>query len=140
VLIQLPALRDRQGDVLLLFYHFLKAAAEKAGREVPEVTPKLERALQAYSWPGNVRELENETRRLLALSPPGSPLTADKLSPRITEGDGGAPLLSLAETEREMVELHLRRAGGNITHAAKSLGLTREGLRKMLKRMKLEID
>jgi transcriptional regulator with GAF, ATPase, and Fis domain len=142
VTVHLPTLKERPGDILLLFYHFLKSAAEKAGRELPEVTPRLERVLQSYPWPGNVRELENETKRLLTLSPPGQPLTVDRLSPRITQTGGaeGPPLQSLAEMERELVELHLRRAGGNLTHAARGLGITREGLRKMLKRLKLDID
>ncbi len=142
ITLTLPPLKDRPSDILLLFYYFLKGAAEKMGRELPEVTPRLERVLQSYSWPGNVRELENEAKRLLALTPPRVPLTADRLSPRLIEpSPSQAPTLqSLADTERELVELHLRSASGNLTHAAKSLGITREGLRKMLKRFNDESD
>jgi two-component system, NtrC family, response regulator HupR/HoxA len=136
--LHLPPLKERPDDILPLFYHFLEQAA-KVGREVPGVSPRLERVLQAYPWPGNIRELENEARRLLALTPPELSLTVDRLSPRITApaSPAAVPLTSLAEQERELIELHLRSAQGNLTRAAESLGISREGLRKMLKRHRL---
>jgi two-component system response regulator HupR/HoxA len=95
--------------------------------------------LQEYAWPGNVRELENEAKRLVAITPEGQPVTFDRLSPRITRSNGGKPsaLASLAEHEREIIELHLRQAGGNRTRAARSLGISREGLRKKMIRLQL---
>jgi transcriptional regulator with GAF, ATPase, and Fis domain len=136
--IELPPLKKRPDDILLLFYHFLKREAHGAGRPVPSVTPQMERALQQYGWPGNVRELENEVRRLLALAPPGAPLTADRLARRITAvGPSARPagrLGGLAEQEKELIEMHLRLSGGNRTRAAESLGISRDGLRKMMKR------
>jgi Nif-specific regulatory protein len=138
ITLDLPPLKQRPGDILPLFYHFLEDAAKRDGRPVPEVTPKLERALQEHDWPGNVRELENEARRLLAITPEGSPLTTDALSGRITRAarERDSPG-SLAEQEKELIELHLRRTGGNRTQAAKSLGISREGLRKKMKRFGL---
>jgi transcriptional regulator with GAF, ATPase, and Fis domain len=138
VTLELPPLRSRPGDVLLLFQHFLQRSAERADRQRPEMTPRAERQLQAHTWPGNVRELENEAARALALTPEGEPITAERLSSRISTDAG--PVLperrrALAERERELVELHLRRAGGNRTQAARTLGLTREGLRKTMKRL-----
>jgi transcriptional regulator with GAF, ATPase, and Fis domain len=133
--LRLPALRERRGDVLPLFYHFLKTGAARASREVPEVSPRLERALCAHDWPGNIRELENEARRLLALTPPGMPLTVDRLSEHIAPKSTAAPSpAGLAEQERELIELHLRLSGGNRTRAAETLGISREGLRLMMKR------
>jgi transcriptional regulator with GAF, ATPase, and Fis domain len=136
VTLDLPPLKKRPGDVLPLFYHFLEREARKAARPVPEATPRLERVLQSYDWPGNVRELENETRRLLALTPQGLPLTADRLSPRLTSVASPSEA-TLADREKELVELHLRLAGGNRTRAAESLGISREGLRKKMKRFGL---
>jgi Nif-specific regulatory protein/two-component system response regulator HydG len=135
VTLQLPPLKDRPDDILLLFHHVLRDAAEKAGRPVPELGPGLERALQSYAWPGNVRELENEARRLLALTPPGLPLSTERLSRRIftAVADQIDPVLA-AGREKERIELHLRLAGGNRTHAARSLGISRETLRKKMKR------
>ncbi|MFN7973641.1 MAG: sigma-54-dependent Fis family transcriptional regulator [Acidobacteriota bacterium] len=139
LVVHLPRLADRRGDVLVLFHHFLSEAANRASRPLPEVSPRLERIVESYDWPGNVRDLENEARRLIALTPAGVPLTADRLSPRILAAQPRAAETpaSLAETERELVELHLRLAGGNRTQAARSLGITREGLRKKLRRLGL---
>jgi two-component system response regulator HydG len=138
--ILLPALRDRPDDVLPLFHHFVAAAARKEGRPVPEIPPQLDRILAEYSWPGNVRELENEAGRLLALTPQGLPLSAERLSHRLRQAVApepsqarlpiAAPEDSLSEKQR--LEQALREAGGNRTHAARTLGITREGLRKMI--------
>jgi transcriptional regulator with GAF, ATPase, and Fis domain len=139
ITLQLPSLAERPDDILLLFHHFLTVAAEKAGRAVPAATRQLEQCLRAYPWPGNVRELENEVTRLLALTPPGSPLSRDRLSPRILElssaETGGLP--TLREQERQLIERHLRASGGNRSQAARTLGVTREGLRKMMRRHEL---
>jgi transcriptional regulator with GAF, ATPase, and Fis domain len=151
VTIELPALKDRPDDVLLLFRHFLGREAERAGRNVPELSPRLERVLQSYDWPGNVRELENEARRLYALTPPGQPLTVERLSRRIAAAAEPVPVqtaaasaaqepgllptaASLAVQEKELIELHLRAAGGNRTHAAQSLGISRDGLRRKMQK------
>ena len=140
VTLDLPPLCERPDDVLPLFYHFLEQAMAQAERPSPQVSPRLERVLQGYAWPGNVRELENEAKRLVAVTPLGQPITVDRLSPRIArsdEVDERSNLLSLADQERELIELHLRTSGGNRTRAAQSLGISREGLRKKMKRLKL---
>ncbi len=139
ITLELPSLKERPGDILVLFHHFVAAAAEKAGRPAPVVTPRLERVLQEYSWPGNVRDLENEARRLVAITPPGEPLSVENLSKRITASapSASAALATLAEVEKRQIEIHLREAGGNRTAAARSLGLSREGLRKKMTRHKL---
>ncbi len=138
VTLDLPPLCDRPDDILPLFYHFLKLASEQAGG-VPQVSPRLERVLQEYGWPGNIRELENEAKRLVAVTPQGEPLTVDRLSPRLTRAKKSASPTpaSLAEHEKELIELHLRLSKGNRTRAAQSLGISREGLRKKMKRLGL---
>ena len=112
---------------------------------------ELEQALRSYTWPGNIRELEHEAQTSLALAPMGSALSLEgfgpllrrhaalvkvhpkeKESPALPEG-----LQSLSSQERALVEHHLQTAGGNRSQAAKSLGLSREGLRKMMKRLGL---
>ena len=139
VTLDLPPLCDRPDDTLPLFYHFLHQAAEKAGRPDPQVSPRLERVLEEHSWPGNIRELENEAKRLIAVTPQGEPLTVDRLSQRIlrTKERKSPTPTSLAEHEKELIELHLRLAKSNRTHAAQSLGISREGLRKKMKRLGL---
>ncbi len=140
ITIDLPPLVERQDDILPLFYHFLKEATEKEGRPQPRVSPKLERTLQEYRWPGNVRDLKNEAQRLLAVTPEGMPLTVEQLSRRITEPAGGVRkvIVNLQEQEKEHVEMALRATGGNRTRAAKMLGISREGLRKKMKRFGLD--
>ena len=136
ITIELPPLKNRPADILPLFYHFLGIAAGKAGSPLPEVSPRVERRLQAWHWPGNVRELENEAKRLLALTPVGLPLTADRLSPALAKRSAraAASASSLVEQEKELIELHLRLTAGNRTQAAQRLGISREGLRKKMKR------
>jgi Nif-specific regulatory protein len=88
-----------------------------------------------------VRELENETRRLYALTPPGQPLRAERLSQRIAEAQpaGKRAVAGLPELpEKDLIEAALRESGGNRTHAARALGLSREGLRKKMKRHGLQ--
>ena len=155
VTIQLPALKDRPDDILPLFHHILRREAERLGRGSPDVTPELERVLQSYDWPGNVRELENEARRLYALTPAGQPLSIDRLSTRIATAARSTlptpsplpahpapgtlpPAASLAVQERELIEQHLRAAGGNRTHAAQSLGISRDGLRRKMQKFGLK--
>ncbi|MEM6794647.1 MAG: sigma-54-dependent Fis family transcriptional regulator [Acidobacteriota bacterium] len=141
ITLDLPPLASRPDDILPLFYHFLDKASEDQKRSVPEVSPLLEGVLQAYAWPGNVRELENEAKRLIAVSPDGTPLTVDRLSQRIQRSERVAHRphapISLADQEKELIELHLRLTGGNRTRAAQSLGISREGLRKKMKRLGL---
>jgi DNA-binding NtrC family response regulator len=81
-----------------------------------------------------VRELENEVGRLMAIHTPGTPLNAERLSPRIAGTGTPTPVApsSLAEHERELIQRHLLAAAGNRTHAARSLGMSRETLRQRL--------
>ena len=139
VTLDLPPLCDRPDDILPLFYHFLHQTADKARRKAPQVSPRLERVLQDYGWPGNIRELENEAMRLVAVTPPETPITVDRLSPRMlrVEETASPTPASLAEHEKELIELHLRQSKGNRTRAAQSLGISREGLRKKMKRLGL---
>jgi transcriptional regulator with GAF, ATPase, and Fis domain len=136
ITLHVPPLRERPDDILLLFHHFLRCAAEKLDQPPPVISSQLERMLLQHEWPGNVRELENEARRLVATNPAGLPLTADRLSPRLRQAVASEPSApaNLEAHERELVELHLRLAKGNRTHAAQSLGISRETLRQKLKR------
>ena len=141
ITLDLPPLADRPDDVLPLFFHFMEKACSDQRRPVPRISPQLERVLQAYSWPGNVRELENEAKRLIAITPDGHPLTVDRLSARVTRStrpsEQRSGPLSLADQEKELIELHLKLSDGNRTQAAQSLGISREGLRKKMKRLGL---
>jgi transcriptional regulator with GAF, ATPase, and Fis domain len=148
VLLKIPPLRERPRDAALLFERFIQEAAQRLGRSIPSLSASLFAAVQAYPWPGNARELENEAHLLCTLLEPK--LTAQMLSPRIKERlkemsfsfEEPLPLLNknsnepktLEQNEKDIVVHHLRIANGNKSHAAKSLGVSRETLRQMLKR------
>ncbi|MEM9294037.1 MAG: sigma-54-dependent Fis family transcriptional regulator [Acidobacteriota bacterium] len=141
ITVELPPLHERPDDVLPLFYHFLRREAERMERPLPTVPPAVERALSTYDWPGNVRDLENEARRLVAITPEGHPIAVDSLSKRIQSAEGplaAARLATLDEMERQLIEVHLKECGGNRSAAARSLGISREGLRKKMKRFEID--
>ena len=139
ITLQLPPLKERPDDIPLLFQHFLKQAAQQAGRPLPRLESGLELVVQQYAWPGNVRELENEAARLVALTPAEQPVKIERLSTRITQSVSSEldSLATLEQREKELIALHLRLAGGNRSQAAKTLGISREGLRHKLKRLRM---
>jgi len=82
--VELPPLRDRAGDLFLLFERLIAEAAQRCGRSrAPDVAPETLEALRRYRWPGNVRELQNEIQRVIALTDPGRPIVPTDLSPEI---------------------------------------------------------
>jgi DNA-binding NtrC family response regulator len=120
--VELPPLRDREGDVALLARHFMK---EMGGE--PELAQDLVTRYGDHGWPGNVRELRNLVARFVTLGPEASPgdLLPDQL---VIPVDVRAPYpvarrKTLAEFEQRYVELVLARHGGNVTQAAKASGL-----------------
>ncbi|MBL8612715.1 MAG: sigma 54-interacting transcriptional regulator, partial [Myxococcales bacterium] len=126
--ITLPPLRERTEDIPLLLERFF----EERGARV-ELSPRALSALSAYAWPGNVRELLHEALRLTTLRV--SRADASHLSRAIRAADQARP--PRADKERAEVERALARTGGNITHAAELLGLTRHGLKKRMLRLGL---
>jgi DNA-binding NtrC family response regulator len=134
VTIDLPPLRDRGDDVLLLAQYFLGRFSTQAGRAVPRLTDRAIEALRAYSWPGNVRELQNLLQRLIILTD-GDELDATALpaAMRFSVPRERALNRTLAEIEREHIEAVLASVGGNKTRAAEILGINRKSLREKLK-------
>ncbi len=154
VRIRIPPLRERREDVPLLCAHFLDRIAEEAGGKAPRLESGALDALSAYPWPGNVRELENEIRRAATLCE--GAISAEALSPHVRdaraasrgagapsysvplpggESPGGKTLRDAVEgLERVMLQAVLKETGGNKTRAARTLGLSRLGLRKKMAR------
>jgi two-component system NtrC family response regulator len=140
VILRLPPLRERGDDLLLLARHFLRAAAARDGREVPQLPGPVAQALCRHSWPGNVRELENEMSRLVALAGAG-PILAGQLSPRVC--GSRSPLASerlreaLLAFERSFLKEALARHQGNRARTAGSIGITRQALLGKMARLGL---
>jgi len=140
VAIDVPPLRSRAGDVLLLAQHFLRRIAERTGKPVSGISPEAARKLLDYDWPGNVRELENCMERAVALTRL-SDITVDDLPERIRDhqtarlviaGDDPTELVTLSEMERRYVRRVLAACSGNKTQAAKVLGIDRRSLYRRL--------
>lgn len=140
--VYLPPLRERPDDVRELARYL--AAKHSEGSK--EISQEALESLCRYEWPGNVRELENEIIRSIAVSG-DDPIEPRHLSARVRIagcGDGelpsGATLRDIAaHVERGAVAEALARYGGNRTRAARSLGLSRQGLTKKMRRLGLSI-
>ncbi|MDR3204011.1 MAG: sigma 54-interacting transcriptional regulator, partial [Deltaproteobacteria bacterium] len=140
--IVIPPLRERDDDVVALAKHFMYRFAEETGRDVRFISPQALRLLKAYCWPGNVRELENVMLRAVILAeekiiqPHDLPLAVK--SPDLKEKNTPYSLEArLANIEHEMLAEALRLHRGNISAAAKGLGLTRRSMGLRMKRFNL---
>jgi two-component system nitrogen regulation response regulator GlnG len=97
VRIQIPPLRERREDILLLVNYFLKKIAQSQGQPPQTIAPDAIAAMERYSWPGNVRELENVMRRALVIAKGGTILLHD-LPPEITNAIDSSPATSAAQS------------------------------------------
>jgi two-component system response regulator HydG len=138
--LEVPPLRDRGNDVLVLAQRFLEAEARRNGRTLQPIGPEVAERLLAYAWPGNVRELHNCIERAVALARYDR-ITVDDLPERIqrwrrTKATAPAAdddaLVPLAEVERRHILRVLDECGGNQTMAARILGLARRTLHRKL--------
>ncbi|MFO7178924.1 MAG: sigma-54 dependent transcriptional regulator [Pseudomonadota bacterium] len=142
VRIDVPPLRARGNDVLLLAQHFLERAAQRSGKSVTRLGRLVAERLISYDWPGNVRELENCMERAVALAR-FDEITLDDLPPKIREhratevytpSDDPNDLPPMDTVEERYIRKVLAAVGGNKTLAAKVLGFDRRTLYRKLER------
>jgi DNA-binding NtrC family response regulator len=143
--IDLPPLRERREDILLLAGHFIAQYARKYGKPVRELPAEAARALEAYDWPGNVRALRHACERAVILSD-GAAFTQEDFSlSRGAAARAAAPApapapiparddLNLERVEKQMVEESLKKHSYNISLAAAELGLTRASLYRRMEK------
>ncbi len=144
--INIPSLRERKEDIPFLAMHFVEKLGKDLGTVAKELSPAALDRLMEHAWPGNVRELENTIERSMVLASDEILQAADiRLErPRHTAATASVqtPLLPVGETlehwEQLIIREALRRAGGNKSQAARSLGLTRNALRYRLSQMGLD--
>jgi DNA-binding NtrC family response regulator len=140
--IEVPPLRERGEDVLVLARRFLRREAEARGESAPGLTRLASEALTRYHWPGNVRELEGEMQRL-AVRARGRAVTLDDLSPEV-RGPARAPAgglqAALQRLEIDLVRGALERHRGILSRAAAELGITRQSLWAKVRRLGLVGD
>jgi Nif-specific regulatory protein len=139
--IHVPPLRERREDIPLLVAHLLKRLTDKWAKGEVTVGPNAVECLQRYAWPGNVRELEHELERAVTLAGDAPVLQLPHFSERIIGAATGAGRLRRAGSlkqardafERDYVAEALRANGGNVSHAARSLGISRVMMQRKMK-------
>jgi DNA-binding NtrC family response regulator len=138
VRIEVPPLRERLEDIVLLTRRFAEEIAARLGKAMPAIAPETLARLRAYSWPGNVRELKNVIERALILDEEGG-LEAIALAaagtPAVPGLNGDLNLRgALDRLERDLLVEALRRAGGVRKEAARLLGIDRRNLAYYLRK------
>ena len=138
IAIDIPPLRERDNDILLLTHHFIAKFADEFNKPIPQISNNTLRVLRKFNWPGNVRELENVIQRLIAMMEDG-PIEAVDLPSmmRFSAFRKAGVNRTLAEVEAEHIRNVLSVLGGNKTKAAELLGIDRKTLREKLKRYSL---
>jgi two-component system response regulator HupR/HoxA len=146
--IRLVPLRDRREDVAILADRFIAAAAGRHKKRIAGVEPDALACLTSFDWPGNVRELQNEIERAVALCADGEPIRRASLSPKLAGAsapaaepaadpplDGAVMPLRAARTAFEISYIRrvLEQQGGNVSRAARALGLSRVMLQNKMK-------
>jgi DNA-binding NtrC family response regulator len=147
--IHVPPLRDRRDEIPHLTMYFLREAGETLGKPGVRMSSEALAVFAQYWWPGNVRQLRNEMHRIVALARPDDAIGVAHLSPEITatqlpDGRRGTRRSRPAETtlasaveqvERDVIQAAIDRSSGNISAAARALGITRRGLYLKLQRL-----
>jgi DNA-binding NtrC family response regulator len=136
--IRIPPLRERQEDIPVLAMHFLGRVAEKYRKAIHGFDGAAMTALRRHPWPGNVRELAHVVERAVLMAT-NDEIKADNLG-LATGSRSAAPTLeemSLEEVERTVIEKAMGRCDGNVSQAAKALGLSRSALYRRLEKYRL---
>jgi two-component system response regulator HydG len=133
--IDLPPLRERGNDIDLMAHHFLGRYAKKYNRAPLEFTKEAISAMRDYSWPGNIRELEHSIEKATILAE-GNEVRPDDLHLKNAPSQQAAhhERASYEDYEREIIKKALIRNGGNLTSAAKELGISRQTIYNKMKR------
>ncbi len=147
--VRLPALRERAVDIPLLVEHFIEKYSARLGKKVTSVSAEALAALTSYSFPGNVRELENLMERAVLFAD-GDRITSEQLPPELVPATSAASnersgevglkeqvRIAVSQLERQLIQRALDQMGGNVTHTARLLKLSRKGLQLKMKELSL---
>ena len=141
----LPPLRDRKEDISLLAEHFVQAVSRRYGLQPPVFSDAASVLMENYHWPGNVRELQHVVERAVMLSQEGQilpeqlMLQSQPMQPASAQGEelGQLGSMTLEQVEKLLLEKALQRSGGNVSRAARELGLTRMAMRYRMEKYQL---
>lgn len=135
--IHIPPLRERDNDIQLLADHFLKSYVRKYGKNILEIGKDARAKLQKYTWPGNVRELRHAIERAVVLCNSDTLHADDFLLYAPSAKDNKPETLNLEALERHAIERAVELSEGNMSRAAKTLGITRYALYRKLEKLGL---
>ncbi|HET9531314.1 MAG TPA: sigma-54 dependent transcriptional regulator [Blastocatellia bacterium] len=145
ITVQLPSLRNRREDILLLANHFLKSFSQKYQRPPASLSPRVVELFLTYNWPGNVRELQNVIQHAVLLGEGASIELTDL--PDYLKGDDkqGLSFQSMREKQSEAVEKTflvelLTRHRGNVSEAAAEAGMTRKMIYRLAKKFRIDVE
>jgi DNA-binding NtrC family response regulator len=146
--IEVPPLRDRREDLPLLIQSYINRFCHETGKRMQGITVKAMSALLNYDYPGNLAELENISRQLVYLSPAGKPVDISLLPERVRSGSISTARVDtssdldleklVGSCEQSAIREALRRTHGNKSQAARTLGLSRNGLAIKMERYGLK--
>ncbi len=135
IVIEVPPLRERDGDKLLLAQHFLKSFSYKNRSSFRGFTEEARAYIDAYAWPGNVRELENKLKRAVVLAE-GNRITSTDLGfAANVESQPHSLREAREQAERDIIERTLAIYEYNVSHAAAALGISRPSLYSLIKKL-----
>ncbi len=150
--INLPPLRERREDIVILIDHFIKIFNTKMEMNIAGVTPKALKLLYNYDWPGNVRELENTIERAMILSD-GNKINEETLPKQILKSnkeayysnganlfDMDTPILPFEKIKEQAIRHAIKVSGGNIQEAARKLDLGRATIYRLIEKYNIEVD
>ena len=134
--IQLPLLRERQEDIALLVGHFLGLFSKKYKKPITAVSAPALKKLERYHWPGNIRELIHTLERAVILAESQMLQPADFLFPDNEKEVEGVVFdnYNLEDVEKTVIRKALKKHAGNVSHAARDLGLTRTSLYRRMEK------
>ena len=141
IVVDIPALRDRDGDAVLLAHAFVQRFANDHGRGSMSLTDDAVQSIEMHRWPGNIRELENAIKRAVIMAD-GNCITANDIGLNQDDSDEGLQALNLREVreeaERRAVVRVMARVNGNVARAAEVLGISRPTLYDLMNRFGLK--
>lgn len=141
IVMTIPALKDREGDSIILSNAFLQRFNQQQGRSISGFTDEALKTIESYPWPGNIRELENKIKRAVIMAE-SNLITSDDLAIKLDNEEDAIPL-NLREVrdaaEKKAISRALNNAGNNMAKAARLLGITRPTLYTMVSKYKLNV-
>jgi DNA-binding NtrC family response regulator len=132
--IEVPPLRDRGNDVLVLADFFLKKYSSKYNKTNLKINQQAQDKLLKYSWPGNIRELQHTIEKAVILSENYVLKPEDFFMRPTHSGKGNTPDVTLEEMEKRMIDLAIEKNEGNLSAAADQLGISRQTLYNKIKK------